>query len=62
MMNLKLVSRPISLSHVLATALFLLGGRRTTRAEHLQGAPRSPESDNEAGPTWPPPEGMYWGM
>ena len=71
MTNLRLISRFIGLSSLRTTALFAVRGRETVPPDSWVGAlgsqnalkPR--ESDNERGgdsPTWPPPEGMYWGM
>ncbi len=68
MTNFRLISRFIGLSSVLTTALFALRSRRTAPpnpqvdALGSQKALESFESDNEESRTWPPPEGVYWGM
>ena len=51
-MNLRLMSRFIALSSVLITALFAFRERATASAVSRVG-----ES-----PSWPPPDGVYWGM
>jgi len=67
MTNLRLISRLTGMS----SALFALRSRGTAPPDSQldalgsQSALESHESDNEEGddsPTWPPPEGMYWGM
>ncbi len=71
MTNLRLISRFTGLSSVLTTALFALRSRGTAPSDSQvdavgsQSALESREPDNEEGDdgsTWPPPEGMYWGM
>ena len=53
MTNQSLVSRFIGLSSLLAAALLAFRGRASASAD----APRPGES-----PSWPPPDGVYWGM
>lgn len=48
-----LVSRLIGLSSLLAAALLAFRGRAIASAD----PPRARES-----PSWPPPDGVYWGM
>jgi hypothetical protein len=71
MTNLRLISRFAGLSSVLTTALFALRSRGAASpyshagAAGSQRALASREPDAEEGhdsPTWPPPEGVYWGM
>ncbi len=71
MRNLRLISRFIGLSSLLPTALVVLRSREIAPpgfwvdALGSQNPLKSHQSDNERGedsPTWPPPEGMYWGM
>ena len=71
MMSLRLISRFIGLSPTRATSLFTLRGDRDSprdakvNALSLDSASALDESDNEERehhPTWPPPDGVYWGM
>lgn len=71
MTNLRLISRFIGFSSLPATALFAVRSRGTAPPDSRvgalgsQNALKSRQSDNKRGgdsPTWPPPEGMYWGM
>ncbi len=52
MTNLRLIPRFIALSSVLTAALFAFRRRATTSAV----------SQVDKSPSWPPPDGVYWGM
>jgi hypothetical protein len=52
MTNLRLISRFLALSSVLAAAVFAFRERAAPSA-----VPRVGET-----PSWPPPDGVYWGM
>jgi hypothetical protein len=71
MTDFKFISRFIGLSSELATSLFPLR-RRGTASPNLQMSASSAHSEfkshrpttveGDSYTTWPPPEGMYWGM
>ncbi len=69
MTNLRLISTSIGFSALLTSALFALRSLGAAPPDpgvggsSSQDALESQESGRgDASPTWPPPEGTYWGM
>ncbi len=69
MTTLRFIPRLTGLGSLLTTAIFALRSRgnavRDSQAAALgsQGAFASPEHEEaDHTPTWPPPDGVYWGM
>jgi len=67
----RFVSRFTALSSVLTGALVALRRRgmappasreEASRSQSASGSRRSGTEEADHGPTWPPPDGTYWGM